>query len=84
MIYLDILTCVEKALGTALDSDQRRRAVEVMAADMGGERYYLPHLPKLHRQRMIATFGSTTMTVAQIAGETGIPLRTVKRLRNGK
>lgn len=84
MIYLDILTCVEKALGTALDTDQRRRAVEVMAADMGGERYYLPHLPKLHRQRMIATFGSTTMTVAQIAGETGIPLRTVKRLRNGK
>ena len=84
MIYIDILSCVEKALGTALDTDQRRRAVEIMAADMGGERYYLPHLPKLHRQRTIATFGSTSMTVAQIAGETGIPVRTIKRLRNGK
>lgn len=84
MIYLDILASLEKALGTALEPDQRRRAVEVMAADMGGERYYLPHLPKLHRQRTIAAFGSASMTVAQIAGETGIPVRTIKRLRNGK
>lgn len=84
MIYLDIISSLEKALGTALEPDQRRRAVEVMAADLGGERHYLPHLPKLHRQRIIATFGSTSMTVAQIAGETGIPVRTIKRLRNGK
>lgn len=84
MIYIDILASLEKALGTALDSDQRRRAVEVMAADMGGERYYLPHLPKLHRQRAVAAFGTTSMTVAQIAGETGIPARSIKRLRNGK
>lgn len=84
MIYLDILASVEKALGTALEPDQRRRAVEVMAADMGGERYYLPHLPKLHRQRSIAIYGSTTMTVAQVSIASGIPVRSIKRLRNGK
>lgn len=84
MIYLDILSCVEKALGTALEPTQRRAAIAVMAADLGGERYYLPHLPKLHRARKIAIYGSGTMTVRQIAEQSGIPVRSVVRLRNGK
>lgn len=84
MIYFDLIGDMEDALGTALSNEQRWAVAEKMSKNRGGDRYYLPHLPKLHRQRMIATFGSTTMTVAQIAGETGIPLRTVKRLRNGK
>ena len=84
MIYLDILACVETALGTSLQPEQRRVAVERLAANLGGERHYLPSLPKLQRQRKIAAFAAGSATLVEIASASGVPIRTVQRLRNGK
>ena len=38
MIYLDIITSLERALGTSLDPAQRTSVVYSLAADLGGER----------------------------------------------
>ena len=82
MIYFDIIVCFERALGTALPQEQRMRVSEQMARQLGGDRHYLPSLPKLQRQVRLSAFG--TLTVTEAATSTGIPIRTIKRLRNGK
>lgn len=79
MIYLDIISSLEKALGTALEPDQRRRAVETMAADLGGERHYLPHLPKLRTQAQIANSG--TANAEQVAKQLNVSSRYVRQVR---
>ena len=85
MIYLDIVACFETALGTSLDRPQRDAVISGMAARIGGGQCYLPRLPKLIRQQQLAagTFAAD-MSLNQVSTASGIPVRTIKRLRNGK
>jgi len=85
MIYLDIVACFETALGTSLARPQRDAVIAGMAARIGGGQCYLPRLPKLIRQQQLAagTFAEG-MPLNQVSAASGIPVRTIKRLRNGK
>ena len=83
MIYLDIVGCFERALGTALDTTQRARVIEVMATNLGGEQRYFQSLPKLRARTALDGIGSDAdkLTVREIAKRTGLHVRTVQRLR---
>jgi hypothetical protein len=83
MIYLDILTCVENALGTALAPAQRERVIEVMATHLGGEQRYFQSLPKLRARTALGDIGPEAdhMTAREIARRTGLHVRTIQRLR---
>ena len=83
MIYLDILASLEKALGTALEPEQRKRAVEVMATNMGGSMHYFQKLPKLRHRAVIEMIYGTMSgaSSSEIARKTGLHVRTVQRLR---
>ena len=52
----------------------------------GGERPYIPKLPKLSGQMRINALGTatTTMTQRDISMATGIPVRTIRRLKTGR
>lgn len=52
----------------------------------GGERAYIPKLPKLTGQMRISALGTatTTMTQRDISAATGIPVRTIRRLKTGR
>lgn len=52
----------------------------------GGERPYIPKLPKLAGQMRISALGTatTTMTQREISTATGIPVRTIRRLKTGR
>lgn len=83
MIYLDILGCFERALGTALDTTQRARVIEVMATHLGGEQRYFQSLPKLRARTALGDIGPEAdhLSVREIARRTGLHVRTVQRLR---
>lgn len=85
MIYLDIVACFESALGTSLERPQRDAVIAGLAARIGGGQCYLPRLPKLIRKQQLAagTFAEG-LSLNQVAASSGIPVRTIKRLRNGK
>jgi len=85
MIYLDIVACFESALGTSLARPQRDAVIAGLAARIGGGQCYLPRLPKLIRQQQLAagTFAEG-LSLNQVSASSGIPVRTIKRLRNGK
>ena len=84
MIYLDIISSLERALGTSLDPAQRTSVVYSLAADLGGERHYMPSLPKHRRQVSVITFDAGAQSLKQFSETSGVPYRTLKRLRNGK
>ena len=52
----------------------------------GGERPYIPKLPKLAGQMRLYAMGTATATMTQreISVSTGIPVRTIRRLKNGR
>ena len=84
MIYIDIVQCFEAALGTSLDSNQRTRVVDTLAFRLGGGPAYLPSFPQMRRQRQLESVDMAGLSLDQISQRTGIPVRTIKRLRNGK
>lgn len=85
MIYADLISCFEVVLGTSLAPQERYAIMGEMARRRGGEQCYLPRLPKLIRQQQLAagTFAEG-MPINHISAASGIPVRTIKRLRNGK
>ena len=86
MIYFDIITSIEKALGTSLDTDRRHHVMHQLAADLGGERHYFASLPKLRGQQRVRMLGTATDTMTQMdmSRATGIPVRTISRLKSGR
>lgn len=86
MIYFDIITSIEKALGTSLDTDRRHHVMHQLAADLGGERHYFASLPKLRGQQRVRMLGTATdtMTLREMSRAIGIPVRTISRLKNGR
>ena len=86
MIYFDIITSIEKALGTSLDTDRRHHVMHQLASDLGGERHYFASLPKLRGQQRVRMLGTATDTVTQrdMSRATGIPVRTISRIKNGR
>ena len=52
----------------------------------GGERQYIPKFPKLTGQMRLYALGTATdtMTQREMSRATGIPVRTISRLKNGR
>ena len=52
----------------------------------GGERQYIPKLPKLAGQMRLHALGTATdtMTLREMSRAIGIPVRTISRLKNGR
>ena len=63
--------------------DAAAQEVEVLIrAQYGGERIYVASLPK--QQRAVQLAKLEKMTQINMAIRTGIPIRTIRRIRNGK
>ena len=83
----DLVKMVEYELGTDLPTDACHRLEAALCRTYGGERMYVPRLPKLvHQVRMAAInpgTGSGCQTVA-LAGSMGLSVRQVRRIVRGR
>ncbi len=74
---------LEAALAQGLTRDEARTRAEVaVRSEYGGERVYIASHPK--RQRAVQVARMELRTTREIAAATGIPARTVRRLRTGR
>jgi DNA-directed RNA polymerase specialized sigma24 family protein len=79
----DMLESLEKALAQGMTRDEARQAAEIAVRQKyAGERVYVAALPKQRRAVQIAKL--TLRSSREIAAATGLPLRTVQRLRSGR
>ena len=77
------LRALEAAVAQGLTGQEARRAAEVsVRAEFGGERIYVPSLPKQARAVQLARLNLQTTRAMSVAS--GLPLRTVQRLRSGR
>jgi Mor family transcriptional regulator len=81
-IINDIISLTESKLGTAMAREQRRQVIEAVAHHYGGERHYLPKLPKLVAQVRVEAIG-TGVPQAEIAGAIGLSVRQIRRITRG-
>lgn len=78
MIF-ELMKLVEQELGTKLDSDAAYRMEAALCKQYGGERMYVPKLPKLVAQVKLASLG-TGMATAELAKQMGISRQHVWRI----
>jgi len=79
----DMLDELERALAQGLTRDEARRAAEVAVRQKyAGERVYVAALPKQRRALQVARLNLRTSR--EISLVSGLPLRTVQRLRSGR
>jgi len=82
MIY-ELVRLMEKELGSALPIETAHRLEAALSEQFGGERVYVPKLPKLVSRVKIAAIG-TGLASAALAQELGITVRQVRRIQTGK
>ncbi len=80
----ELVRMVEKELGFALPSDATHRLEAALCQQYGGERVYVPKLPKLVHQVRIASLGTATTSMAVLATELGMTSRQVRRIVRGR
>lgn len=74
---------LEQALSQGMTRDEARRHAERQTRQMfAGERPYIAALPKQRRAAQLASLN--LRSCREIAVKSGIPLRTVQRLKYGK
>ena len=79
----ELVQMVEKELGQALPRDSAHRLEAALCRQYGGERMYIPKLPKLVTQVRVASLG-TGMATAALAGELNLSVRQVRRIVRGR
>lgn len=79
----ELVQMVENELGTSLPPDSSRRLEEALCRQYGGERVYVPKLPKLVNQVRITALGTGKATM-ELAGALGVTPRRVRQLLRGK
>lgn len=83
MIIRKVAAEYHRALEQGLPpAEAERTAYLVVSAEHAGERIYIAGLPKAQRARQIAKL--QRQSSREIAVASGLPLRTVQRLRSGK
>jgi hypothetical protein len=79
----DMLESLEKALAQGMTRDEARQAAEVAVRQKyAGERVYVAALPKQARAVQLARLEKRTQV--QMALSTGLSVRQIRRIRNGK
>jgi DNA-directed RNA polymerase specialized sigma24 family protein len=63
-------------------AEAEQTAFLVVSAEFAGERVYVAGLPKAQRARQLAKL--QRQSTREVAAASGLPLRTVQRLLNGK
>ena len=83
MLVQKISLAYDRALAAGeTREDARRSAYLEVSAEFGGERLYIPGLPRAQRARQLAKLNK--QTTRELAEASGIPPRTVRRLVYGK
>lgn len=78
-----IAAITAREITTGASTEQAAQTAWLEAsAEFGGERVYVASLPKAQRARQIAKL--QRQSSREIAVASGLPLRTVQRLRSGK
>lgn len=71
-----------RAAGLEVPADMAQQAEAAMYQNFGGERVYIPHRPTQRHQVQLAQLGK--METRKLAVATGLSVRTIRRIRNGK
>lgn len=79
----DLLQLVEKELGTSLPPGSARRLESALCQQYGGERVYVPKLPKLVNQVRLAALG-TGLATGELARQMGVTTRRVRQIIRGR
>mgnify|MGYP006921298054 CR=1 FL=1 len=79
----DLVKMVEHELGTSLPADACHRLEASLCRSYGGERMYIPKLPKLVHQVRIAALGTGSAS-GSLAGSMGLSVRQVRRIVRGR
>lgn len=83
----DMIALLREA-GVSVDESVATKVEIKLRRQYGGERVYIQSLPKQIRSATIAEaqkrLGTAAVTLKRLAQATGIPIRSVKRLRNGR
>lgn len=79
----DLVQMVERELGAKLPTDSVHRVEAALCQQYGGERLYVPKLPKLVHQVRLADIGSG-MHGAAVAAEMRLSVRQVRRIVRGR
>lgn len=79
---IDDLIKAFRDAGIAVPQEVARDVEVQMRRQYGGERVYVASLPKQRRQVQLAKLEKMTQINMSVA--TGIPVRTIRRLRNGR
>jgi Mor family transcriptional regulator len=79
----ELVQMVEKELGQPMPAGSAHRLEEALCRQYGGERLYLPKLPKLVAQVRLAAIG-TGQANAELAGQMGVSVRQVRRYLRGR
>jgi len=80
----DLVRMVEQELGVVLPADAPRRLEAALCQKYGGERLYVPKLPKLVHQVRLAGLGTATTSMAVLATELGMTVRGVRKIVRGR
>ena len=77
------LRALEAATAQGLTGQEARQAAEVaVRAEYGGERVYVPSLPKQARAAQLARLN--LKTTRELSAASGLPVRTVRRITLGR
>lgn len=79
----ELVQLVERELGTPLPTDSAHRLEAALCRQYGGERLYVPRLPKLVHQVRLASLG-TGMATTALAESSGLSVRQVRRVLRGR
>lgn len=83
----DLLKALREA-GIEVEAGVAKRIEIKMRSQYGGERIYIQSLPKQLRAAQVSSatsaMGTAARRLADLSRATGIPTRTIKRLRNGR
>lgn len=79
-----ILQQLRRQPGVVIPDEAGTAALAAAHATYGGERLYVPKLPKLQGAVRVSAEGCGTLTQAQIAQVTGKSIRTVRRIQRGR
>lgn len=79
----DLVQMVEKELGTPLPPGSAHRLESALCQQYGGERVYVPKLPKLVNQVRMASLG-TGMATGELALRMGVTTRRVRQIIRGR
>lgn len=80
----ELVRMVEQELGQALPAESASRLEAALCRQYGGERVYVPKLPKLVNQVRLSQLGTGTSATAAMASGMNMSVRQVRRLMRGR